>query len=92
MKALVERSFAKVVVLSYAEVVPGVQVENIATIEAHAAVGRPGMATDSAILQQVTWSEQKTDVTTSATDTGWLVEPDDPEDPQAENGAMDWNQ
>jgi flagellar biosynthesis protein FlhA len=36
VKSLLERHFSKIVVLSYAEIVPGVQVENLEMIEAHA--------------------------------------------------------
>ena len=36
VKALLERHFAKIVVLSYSEIVSGVQVENLEMIEAHA--------------------------------------------------------
>ncbi|MCW2950271.1 MAG: flhA [Thermoleophilia bacterium] len=36
VKALLERNFSKIVVLSYSEIVPGVQIESLATIDAHA--------------------------------------------------------
>jgi len=39
VKALLERHFSKIVVLSYSEIVSGVQVENLQTIEAHAPAG-----------------------------------------------------
>jgi flagellar biosynthesis protein FlhA len=38
VKALLERNFSKIVVLSYSEIVAGVQIESLATIEAHQAV------------------------------------------------------
>ncbi|MCZ4496369.1 MAG: flagellar biosynthesis protein FlhA [Thermoleophilia bacterium] len=113
VKALLERTFATVAVLSYAEIVPGIQVDTIATIEAHGAVGQPergeggqlhassahsGWAAGSAVVGRSTSTDQSTDVTTSATDTGWLVDPDDPEAPPfppsppgSDNENTDWN-
>jgi flagellar biosynthesis protein FlhA len=39
VKALLERNFSKIVVLSYSEIVAGVQIDNLETIEPHAAAG-----------------------------------------------------
>ncbi|MBC7460743.1 MAG: FHIPEP family type III secretion protein [Thermoleophilia bacterium] len=39
VKALLERNFSKIVVLSYSEIVAGVQIEPLATIDAHAPAG-----------------------------------------------------
>ncbi len=36
VKALLERNFSKIVVLSYSEIVAGVQIDNLETIEPHA--------------------------------------------------------
>ena len=38
VKALLERNFSKIVVLSYSEIVPGVQIESLATIDSHQAL------------------------------------------------------
>jgi flagellar biosynthesis protein FlhA len=39
VKALLERNFSKIVVLSYSEIVAGVQIDNLETIEPHATAG-----------------------------------------------------
>ncbi|MCW2923617.1 MAG: flagellar biosynthesis protein FlhA [Thermoleophilia bacterium] len=39
VKALLERNFSKIVVLSYSEIVAGVQIDNLRTIEPHATAG-----------------------------------------------------
>jgi flagellar biosynthesis protein FlhA len=39
VKSLLERNFSKIVVLSYSEIVAGVQIDNLETIEAHATSG-----------------------------------------------------
>ena len=39
VKALLERNFSKIVVLSYSEIVAGVQIDNLETIEAHQGAG-----------------------------------------------------
>lgn len=89
VKALLERHFAKIVVLSYSEIVMGVQVENLGMIEARPA-GIPTVDASSS------GSPVAVDQGSAHPGGDWLMEPDPdapiefrPADPN--DDAMDWN-
>lgn len=92
VQQLLARNFSRIAVISYAEIVAGVQIDNLETIEAHSQTSESPFLDNDTTTQEPSTIVEAPDSDWLGGDTGKMSDTAESADDSADsNDAMDWN-